>query len=129
MHIACSPGPYAQIERLKVAKEARTKLKDLYGGDTYVTKEATYFALDGLRSDQFKDLYEYLVKFKEYANKLHDMGDAIPADYQAAISKRGLPEHMKGFISTPNENCRTKKESIDLDYVSTTLVNNEIYWK
>ncbi|KAL9130402.1 MAG: hypothetical protein Q9217_001410 [Psora testacea] len=104
IHLTCSPGPYAHI---KQARDAWAKLKQLFRADTYATKEAAYLALYDLRSDQFKDLHP------------------ISADYQAAIFKRGLPEHMKEFIFTLYEIYLTKKESIDLDYVTTALVNNE----
>lgn len=89
IHIAYSPQAYSMIARFKTAQETWTKLKSLYGTETYVTGKATYFALYDLRSDQFKDLYSYLSKSPEYTNKLEEIGHLIDLTHQVAIFERG----------------------------------------
>lgn len=129
IHITCTPTAYGMIEHLLSAKEAWAKLKSLYGTDSYATKKATFFALQDLRSDQFNDLHAYLSKFMEYTNKLQQMGDPLSQDYQAAIFERGLPEHMEGAVYTLTEIQRSRKEPIDFEYVTTSLVNREVSMK
>ncbi len=125
IHIACSPQAYSMIARFKTAQETWTKLKSLYGTETYVTEKATYFALHDLRSDQFKDLYSYLSKFQEYTNKLEEMGHPIDPTHQVAIFERGLPTHMEGAVYTLTEIQRSKNEPIDFSYITTSLVARE----
>lgn len=100
IHISCSEGPYAQIEIIETAQGAWKKLKELYGTDSFATKEQAFFDLMDLRADQFKDLYQYLAKFREHQNKLNQMGSKLPDDISAITYKRGLPKHLEAFVYT-----------------------------
>ncbi len=126
IHITTSPQAYSMIENLNTAKEAWDKLKTLFGTDSYATKKATYFALHALRSDQFKDLHGYLAKFQEYTNKLLQMGSPVDMDFQTAIFEQGLPDEMEGAVCTLTEIARSKKEKVDFEYVTTSLVNRYV---
>lgn len=125
IHITCSEGLYSQVERIRTAQEAWAKLKELYGTDSFATKEQAFFALQDLRADQFKDLHEYLAKFRELQNKLDQMESGLPDDIYAMIFKRGLPRHLESFVYTQFEFCRQNKKPIDLDYLTTSLANME----
>ena len=125
IQIACGDGPYAQIEYLRTAREVWVKLKELFGTETYASIKAVYFALHTLRSDQFKDLYAYLAKFKELSNKLHQNGDPICLKYLAMIFERGLPEHLAQTVFTHYEIARSRGVDIDFDYITTSIVSGD----
>jgi len=98
-------------------------LKSLYRTDSYATKKTTYFALYKLRSDQFKDLYTYLAKFKEYTNKLLQIGSPLEIDFQIAVFERGLLDDIKEAVYTLTKIARSRKEPQDFKYITTLLVN------
>jgi len=65
----------------------------------------------------------------EYVNKLHQIGTLIHEDFQTAVFERGLLEHMEGVVYTLTEIQRSRNGLIDFKYITTSLVNRELFNK
>ena len=121
IHITCTKQMYAYIEHINTAQGAWAKFKQLFATDTYHSIKSVYFTLHNLRSDQFKDLYAYLAKFKELANRLSGCGEPISKMALAMIFDHGLPEHLSLVFYIYYQIARSKKEDVDFDYVTMRL--------
>ncbi len=54
------------------------------------------------------------------------MGSPVDIDFQTAIFEQGLLDEMEGAVYTLTEIARSKKEKVDFEYVTISLVNRYV---
>lgn len=121
--LLCEDGPLLYIKDLVSAKEAWSKLKDLYNPSGFTTEYLTLKEFFNNSLDDFSAMEEYLNRVKSLVDDLKGKDIVLPNQVVIAWVLNSLGAEYEGFISNIIQSLRKDPKSYTIETLFSSLID------